>query len=470
MNETSANGSIVAAQVDSDSIFRVASISKNIVALSTLLVENEGKTHGAFPVLSPGSPVRQALPEFGLPEKDWQNGGSEITLSMLATHSSGITREGYLTDFNMVIGIARADAETIGADWAGVTPSQVIESVKQRNLMFAPGQRAGYSNAGTCILAYAVASYHNRLTSMNHTWTEYATYSILERLNMTHTFFGAIPDALVPSIGVPGGPNWVDLVIGPGYDPAGGMWSSANDLSKYVNHVWLSPSPELITQTQRRVSLQPRLILPDGKQQVGYGWEIVTVDHRTKSYNIYGKSGDAGGFHSWLDVVPNLGYGIVVLSQESQAAGSGYTRVSPTTVRDNVHAILLPAFVEALAGRLERRYAGRYALARDGGAIADEVAKANGSAVASSFARLQVENGALFVRELSVNGTSAWEGLDRLGWTAESQERFFSTPSGVSLHPAEGAGEEAEFSDVGVPQVWRVMPDSETCDWYDFDG
>ncbi|KAL1621259.1 hypothetical protein SLS54_005755 [Diplodia seriata] len=438
MNETSANDSIVAAQVDSDSIFRVASISKNIAALSTLVVENESKTHGAFPVLSPGSPVRQALPEFGLPEKDWQNGGSDITLSMLATHSSGIPREGYLTDFNMVVGVAKADAETIGADWAGVTPSQVIESVKQRNLMFAPGQRAAYSNAGSCILAYAVASYHNRLTSMNHTWTEYATYNILERLNMTHTFFGAIPDALVPSIGVPGGPNWVDLVIGPGYDPAGGMW--------------------------------PRLILPDGKQQVGYGWEIATTDHRTKSYNIYGKSGDAGGFHSWLDVVPNLGYGIVVLSQESQPAGSGYTRVSPTTVRDNVHAILLPAFVEALASRLERRYAGRYARARDGGAIADEVAKANGSAAAGSFARLEVENGALFVRELSVNGTSAWEGLDRLGWTAESQARFFSTPSGVSLHPAEGAGEGAEFSDVGMPQVWRVIPDSETCDWYDFDG
>ncbi|KAL0264772.1 hypothetical protein SLS55_000724 [Diplodia seriata] len=380
MNETSANDSIVAAQVDSDSIFRVASISKNIAALSTLVVENESKTHGAFPVLSPGSPVRQALPEFGLPEKDWQNGGSDITLSMLATHSSGIPREGYLTDFNMVVGVAKADAETI----------------------------------------------------------EYATYNILERLNMTHTFFGAIPDALVPSIGVPGGPNWVDLVIGPGYDPAGGMW--------------------------------PRLILPDGKQQVGYGWEIATTDHRTKSYNIYGKSGDAGGFHSWLDVVPNLGYGIVVLSQESQPAGSGYTRVSPTTVRDNVHAILLPAFVEALASRLERRYAGRYARARDGGAIADEVAKANGSAAAGSFARLEVENGALFVRELSVNGTSAWEGLDRLGWTAESQARFFSTASGVSLHPAEGAGEGAEFSDVGMPQVWRVIPDSETCDWYDFDG
>ncbi|OJD29311.1 penicillin-binding protein [Diplodia corticola] len=477
MNETSANDTSIVAQVDSDSIFRVASISKNIAALSALVVENESRAHAAFPPLTLDTPVRHALPEFGLPEKDWQNGGSEITLSMLATHSSGIPREGYVTDFNMVRGLAKADAETIGAEWAGVSPSQVIESVKQRNLMFAPGQRAAYSNAGSCILAYAAANYHNQLAGTNQTWTEYATSSILDHLNMTHSFFGAIPDALIPNIGVPGGPNWVDLVIGPGYDPAGGMWSSANDLSTYLHRIWLAPTPALITPTQRRTSLQPRLALPDGKQLVGFGWEIIaaTDGATNKTYAIYGKSGDAGGSHAWLDAVPNLGYGIVALSQESQAADGGdYARVVPTAVRDAVHAVLLPAFAEALGGSLRGRYAGRYAGARDGGAIADEVGGGVGGANASraeSFARLEVEeSGALFVRELVVNGTSAWEGLDALGWTAESKARYFSTPRGVSLHPAEGAGEAAQFGGGGVAQVWRVIPESETCDWFDFDG
>ena len=74
--------------------------------------------------------------------------------------------------------------------------------------------------------ADAVANYHNLLGDTNYTWSEYATKSILESLNMTRSFFGAIPDDLLPNVGVPGGPNWVDLVIGPGYDPAGGMWVS----------------------------------------------------------------------------------------------------------------------------------------------------------------------------------------------------------------------------------------------------
>lgn len=203
--------------------------------------------------------------------------------------------------------------------------------------------------------------------------------------------------------------------------------------------------------------------------------------NQTKTYTVYGKSGDAGGFHSWLDVVPALGYGIVVLTQESQPADANYVRVSPTLVRDRVHAILLPAFAEAAASILAQRYAGHYAHARDGGAIAEEVggdstgSSSNVTTNASekekeeeSFARLEVEGGALFVRELQVNGTSAWEGLDRLGWTPASQSRFFSTPAGVGLNPAEGAGEAAEFG--AGAQVWRIIPELDTCDWFDFDG
>lgn len=57
-------------------------------------------------------------------------------------------------------------------------------------------------------------------------WSEFVTQHILAPLNMTHSFLGAVPDGLIPDIGVPGGDNWADLVVGPGYDPAAGMWVS----------------------------------------------------------------------------------------------------------------------------------------------------------------------------------------------------------------------------------------------------
>lgn len=52
---------------------------------------------------------------------------------------------------------------------------------------------------------------------------------IFAPLNMTSSFFGPIPDHLRDRIGIAGGKNWADLVVGLGYDPAAGMWVSASN-------------------------------------------------------------------------------------------------------------------------------------------------------------------------------------------------------------------------------------------------
>lgn len=142
MNETLSYGS--QNEVTSDSIFRINSISKNFAVFSALAVENLAKAQPEVPFeLTLDSPVRQLLPQFRLPDKDWDDGGRDITLRMLASHSSGLSREGYSTGFNMILATGKADAETIGAKWAAATPQGVIEYAAKTNLMFAPGQRAG---------------------------------------------------------------------------------------------------------------------------------------------------------------------------------------------------------------------------------------------------------------------------------------------------------------------------------------
>ncbi|KAF2464394.1 beta-lactamase/transpeptidase-like protein [Lindgomyces ingoldianus] len=473
MNETASNRT---KKVTSDSIFRVVSVSKNFATLSALVVENESKLQTAFPELTIDTPVRLVLPEFGLPEKDWLSGGRDITLLMLASHTSGLPRESYLTPFNMVTGSGKADAPTIGGLWASSTSAQLLESTRKTNLMFAPGQRAGYSNAGIAILASAVVSYYNNLHGSNLTWTQFAVQEILAPLNLTHSFFGTIPLELIPYIGIPGGPNFVDLIVGLGYDPAVGMWSSANDLTKYLHHIWLCPEPlPLITSAQRRRILRPTISLPDGKQQAGPGWEIdlitissssdVSTSLQSKTYASYGKSGDGGGFHAWIDVIPNLGYGIVVLSQHSGLPE--YARIVPTSVRNSIHEFLIPAFAEVLTERMKDRFAGSYTDGRDGGAIPEETEGAGSNK--TSYGRLEVKDQILYLRELTINGTSALEGLDRLGWEGNDGPRLWSTPEGVALTPAEGAGENEEFGPGA--QVWRmILPGLEVCDWFDFDG
>ncbi|KAK8225267.1 beta-lactamase/transpeptidase-like protein [Phyllosticta paracitricarpa] len=442
-------------QIDGDSVFRIVSASKNLAAFSALVVERQSRSQTNIPVLTLDTPVRIALPEFDLPPTDWANGGSEITLSMLGTHSSGLPREGYATNFDFVTGLSKANAQTIGNEWASADPSEVLESIKGKPLLFAPGQRVAYSNAGTCILGYAVAAYRNRLSSSNLVWNDVVTEDIFKPLNMTHSFFGPIPDDLRRLVCVPAGETWTDLQVGPGYDPAGGGWSSANDLVKYLYNVWLKPEPDLITPTQRRNSLQPRLILPDGKQQVGFGWEIniYKPDENSSTYNAYGKSGDGGGYHSRIEVQPNLGYGVVILTAEGSRPRKDYTRLRPERILNDVHNILIQAFRKAYSEKLKEKYAGDWVVAPNTPGTAN--------------AKVELQNDILFLRELVVNNASALERVDQLSWTADSQERFFSTPDGVSLNPSEAVlGPKGEARG----QVMRMSIASERCDWFDFDG
>ncbi|KAG8164122.1 hypothetical protein KVR01_006040 [Diaporthe batatas] len=478
MNDTSTSPDN---SITSDSIFRLASVSKNLAAFSALAIQNTSRAMadadpgaGIHP-LSLEAPVRALLPAFTLPERDWlAGGGRDITLSMLGTHTSGLTREGYSAGFNMVAAAGRASAEFIGAEWASVSAADVLAYLGTRGLMFAPGQRAAYSNAGFAVLGAAVASYRGALLGVEETWAEYVQRDIFGPLGMGSSFFGPPAEEVRPRLAVPGVSNWVDLVVD-GYNPAGGMWSSAADLAAYLHRVWLAPTPELITPGQRRQALQPRIALPDGAQQVGFGWEIHLIDRPDKTYSVYGKSGDAAGNHAWVDVVPNLGYGIVVLSQES--GDDGRARVVPGSVRDAVHEILIPAFEAAISRAMARRFAGNYTVAADGDLIGDEVATTDPSAgQTQSYGLVEVVGGSMFLRSLVVNGTDALEGLDRLSWKANATSggRFFSVPGvGSGLNPSEAVGGAAALAGGGQGEgvtLWTVIPELDECDWFDFGG
>lgn len=450
------------------------SVSKHIAMTSALVIANL-PNQPQYPGLSLDTPIRLLLPEFTLPEKDWKDGGSEITLRMLASHTAGLPRESYSTGYNMVLNTGKADLATIGPVWAAATAEGVIEALSTKKLMFAPGKRAAYSNAGMSLFGSAVVAYYNNITASSLSWSQLATQHVLEPLNMTHSFFGAVSQDLDPHISVPGVDNWADLIIGEGYNPTAGMWSSANDLANYLYAVWLSPNPDLITDYQRRNSLKPTATLPDGIQQTGPGWEIYLLELNSssnasvdsaKTYSIYGKSGNGGGWSSWIDVIPSLGYGIVALSQ--QAGLERYEGVSPTAIRDLVHAILAPAFADAVADRMAERFAGTYTAGEDTGLLTDVVAT-NATTNTTTFARIELEDHILYLRELVVNGSSALEAVDRLSWTSDTGFRGFSSEKGVMLEPAEGTAEKAEFGEGA--QVWRIIfPGLEICDWFDYDG
>jgi CubicO group peptidase (beta-lactamase class C family) len=133
-------------------------------------------------------------------------------------------RESFSTGFNQVLHSGKATADSIGSLWANQTIKSVVEEIGRAALIFRPGERSAYSNAGIGILGAAVASYYNEITHEDLTWSQIVAREVFQPLNMMHSFFGVIPDVLIPNVSVPGGENWADLVLGEGYNPAAGMW------------------------------------------------------------------------------------------------------------------------------------------------------------------------------------------------------------------------------------------------------
>lgn len=118
--------------ITKDSIFHIASVSKQFTAFAACLLEQEGK-------LNMDDDVRKYLPEL-------PNYGTKITLRNLATHTSGL-RDYYA--LSAQVGLTEADV------WYN---SQVHKLLfQQKNLNFKPGTRFEYGNSSFTLLGEVVA-------------------------------------------------------------------------------------------------------------------------------------------------------------------------------------------------------------------------------------------------------------------------------------------------------------------------
>ena len=118
--------------ISPDTVFHVASVSKQFTAMSIVLLEQDGK-------LSLADDVRKYLPE--LPDY-----GHRIAIRNLLQHTSGV-RDQWQT-----LGLAGWRLDDV------ITQKQILRMMfRQMELNFEPGTRHLYSNAGSTLLAEIVA-------------------------------------------------------------------------------------------------------------------------------------------------------------------------------------------------------------------------------------------------------------------------------------------------------------------------
>lgn len=111
-------------------VFRLASLSKQMTATCMLKLEETGK-------LKLTDPVSKFIPDFPR--------GSEITLEMLLNHTSGLVDD--ISGTGMTLDTLMCIKHT---------PKELIELIKNEKLGYEPGTKFFYSNHGYMLLGYCI--------------------------------------------------------------------------------------------------------------------------------------------------------------------------------------------------------------------------------------------------------------------------------------------------------------------------
>jgi len=134
-------------QVNPDSLFRIASISKPITAVAIMQLVEKGKLSlddKVLDVLEFGADIKAAGDKF---DKRFR----EITIRHLLQHRGGWDRD---KSFDAMFQSVRF-AKQLGVD-PPADPTTVIRAMLSQKLDFTPGKRYAYSNFGYCLLGRVI--------------------------------------------------------------------------------------------------------------------------------------------------------------------------------------------------------------------------------------------------------------------------------------------------------------------------
>ena len=260
-------------QVQPDSLFRTASVSKPITAVATLaLLQDERLTldERAFDILEHLQPVSgPADPRV-----------SQITVRHLLQHSGGWDRSvsGDFTWRPIPVQEALGVPAPIGCE-------EFVRFYLTRPLDFDPGVRFAYSNLGYCTLGRIIEE------KSGQDYDEFVISRVLqlagiERMQMGGTLledrvegevrYYSTRDSLAPSV-MPDGPRQVPWPYGgyyvAGRDAVGGWIASPIDLVRFVSEVTHSRQSSILDSTNVALMLSRPDFDQDGPFY-GMGWRV----------------------------------------------------------------------------------------------------------------------------------------------------------------------------------------------------
>lgn len=284
-------------QVTNETVFKIGSISKPIIAMGIMLLVEEGK-------ISLDDKVGKYLD--GTPET-WK----DITVRNLLSHTSGIIRE------------------APGFDPAKIQPdADVIKTVYQSPLVFAPGEKYQYCNVGYFSLAEIISKVSGK------PWSEFLSERIFKTFGMnstrTTTFDGIVPHR---ANGYAFANNKLaNSEVYIALRPSGAFLSTITDLIKLENAL----NDTKFLKPETRKAMWTPFKLNDGKDSsYSLGWNITEVNGRKR----IGHGGSLNGFKSFFARFVDDKLTVIVLTNLNE--------VDPSILANNVAAQYIPALAKS---------------------------------------------------------------------------------------------------------------------------
>ena len=272
--------------IQPDSAFYAASVSKQFVAMSSLLLQQQGK-------IDLDLPVRTYLPS--LPEY-----ADLVTVRHLLQHTGGV--RDYFTLFSLANRL----------DGLVVTEEKIMEILaRQEGLSFEAGEKYAYSNSAYFLISQIVKAVDGR--NLN----EFSREHIFGPLEMSDSRFQHNHRYLVPHKAhgyaplEDGGYLLADStldVVG-----SGGMYTTVLDLTKWARNF---RNNQLAGGTETIEAMQIVGELNSGKK-TDYGLGIGVTEYRGLPLRDHG--GALVGYRSYLMLFPEQAFSIAILCNDQEA-------------------------------------------------------------------------------------------------------------------------------------------------------
>ncbi|TVP97241.1 MAG: serine hydrolase [Planctomycetaceae bacterium] len=267
----------------SETVYRVGSISKLFTDIAVMRLVEAGQ-------LDLDAPIQTYLPEFRPhnPHND-----KPLTLRQMLAHQSGLVRESPVGNY---------------FDPTEPTLEATIASLNDTSLTYPPETKTKYSNAAIAVVGAAL----ERASGRSH--PDLVRDELLGPLAMDASSFVVTPEVRQR---LAAGWMWTydgrrfvapEFLLGTG--PAGNLYSSVDDLAKFIQCLFAegqTSSGPLIQPKTLRLMTTP-VTDPSGRPQTfGLGFSVRSLDGHTK----IGHGGAVYGFSTQLEALPQRKLGVV---------------------------------------------------------------------------------------------------------------------------------------------------------------